>query len=70
MKDSIGNFENHTQSVERAVKGVSHASTTVIGQRRRDGLIRNIFKSRDMHSKTDTKKDLYGMIASTSASTD
>ena len=31
VKDSIGNFKNHTQSVESTVKGVSHVSTTVIG---------------------------------------
>ena len=58
----IGSFENHTQSVERTVKVVSQASKAVVGQRRRDGHIRCVFSSRKKHPKSDSRKDLAGLV--------
>ena len=47
----------HTQSVERAVKLVTQASSSVCDTKRRDGIIRNTLDSRAKMPKFETKKD-------------
>lgn len=51
------NFPCHTQAVERCVKLVTEASSSVCGSDARDGFIRNRLVSRAILPKFDTKSD-------------
>jgi len=50
-------FPCHTQSVERHVKLVTEASSTVCGEAKRDGYIRVKLESRKLMPQFDSKKD-------------
>ena len=52
----------HTQAVERAVKMVTEASASVIGEEERDGLIRQKVKSRSIIPKIESKKDALPLL--------
>ena len=52
----------HTQSCERAVKEVTHASACVFGAERRDGFIRARVQSRSAVPCMERKKDFEGLI--------
>ena len=58
----IGNFKCHTQAIERTVKEVTKASKAVVGQARRDGVIKSTLKSRALHPESNTKKHLVNMM--------
>ena len=53
---------SHTQSCERAVKEVTHASACVFGAERRDGFIRAKLQSRAVVPRMERKKDFEGLI--------
>lgn len=53
----VKDYPCHTQAVERAVKMVTEASTTVCGYERRDGAIKSRLESRSIMPKFETKKD-------------
>ena len=59
----VGKFISHTQSTERAVKLVTEAGAKVVGQNRRDGNIKATITSRRQHPKSNSKKDLVGLVA-------
>ena len=50
-------YPNHTQAVERNIKIVTEASSSVCGAVNRDGYIRNVIKSRQLMKSFDTKSD-------------
>ena len=52
----IPNFPCHTQAVERLIKLVTEASTSVVGNEARDGYIRNRIEGRKKLPKFETKK--------------
>ena len=47
----------HTQAVERGIRVISEAATSVIGHEARDGFIRQKMKSRKSVGPGHTKKD-------------
>ena len=49
-------FSNHTQAVERCIKMVTDASSTVVGQEARDGLIRSKIEGRKKLPNFETKR--------------
>lgn len=53
----IKDYPCHTQAVERAIKLVTQASSTVCDKNRRDGVIRSTLESRNLMPKFETKKD-------------
>lgn len=53
----IPGFPCHTQTVERHIKLVTEASSSVCGQVRRDGFIRSKIKSKSLVPKFETKKE-------------
>ena len=55
-------FPAHTQAVERLVREVTHACSSVTGHRRREGFIHARIGSRKVMSKTNTKSDLMIML--------
>ena len=59
---NLPKIPGHTQSCERAVKEVTHASACVFGAERRDGFIRARVKSRSAVPCMERKKDLEGLI--------
>lgn len=59
---TIPPYSAHTQSVERAIKIVTEASTKVYGFEKRDGLIKSKLSSRKLYSKSDAKSDLKKML--------
>ena len=58
----IGKFECHTQAVERTIKEVTKASKAVVGQRRRNGMVKATIKSRKLHPRSETKKDFINLV--------
>ena len=65
---SVPAFPCHTQAVERAIRLVSEASTSVVGEESRNGFIRQWIRSRKELGRYDTKKQYYGKIDSCCAS--
>lgn len=66
IKDSplqVADYPCHTQAVERAVRLVSEASASVIGQDARDGFIRQRIQSRKGLKMHATKKDFFSRLA-------
>lgn len=53
----VPKFPCHTQAVERSIKLVTEASTSVCGQIRRDGYIRTKLQSQNLMPSFETKKD-------------
>lgn len=53
----IVRFPCHSQAVERSIKLVTEASTSVCGQNQRDGYIRAKLTSQNLMPKFETKKD-------------
>ena len=58
----VPHYPCHTQAVERGVRLVSEASSQVIGQKARDGFIRQRIHSRKELKKFATKKDFYPKV--------
>ena len=54
---SLTHFVNHTQAVERVIKIVTDASSAVVGEDKRDGLIRARLKGKKLLPKFKSKKD-------------
>ena len=52
----------HTQPIERAVKEVTAASSSVYGEQRRDGCIRSRAANIEIMPVCSTKKDLLGLL--------
>jgi hypothetical protein len=52
----------HTQPIERAVKEVTAASSSVYGEERRDGWIRSRAANREIMPVCGTKRDLLGLL--------
>ena len=52
----------HTQPIERAVKEVTAASSSVYGEERRDGWIRSRAANREIMPMCSTKRDLFGLL--------
>ena len=50
-------FPCHTQAVERAIRLATEALLSVLGEEKRDSMIKNELKSRCEMSKFDSKKD-------------
>lgn len=59
LVELLEKFPCHTEAVERCVKLVTEASTSVCGQKKRDGLIRVRLLSRKNMPKFDTKSDYH-----------
>ena len=55
-------YYSHTQSIERAIKNVTNASSRVYGIEGCRGYIRSQILSRRVHDKCDTKADLVKML--------
>ena len=55
-------YNSHTQSIERAIKNVTNASSRVSDIDGCRGLIRSQISSRRLHDKSDTKTDLVKML--------
>ncbi|KAK4299397.1 hypothetical protein Pmani_001405 [Petrolisthes manimaculis] len=53
----LTSFCNHTQAVERCIKMVTDASSTVVGMEARDGLIRSKLEGRKKLPRFETKRD-------------
>merc|ERR1712121_276867 len=58
----VPHYPCHTQAVERGVRLVSEASSQVIGQKARDGFIRQRIHARKELKKFATKKDFYPKV--------
>ena len=52
----------HTQAVERGIRVITEAASSVIGQDSRDGFIRQKLKSRKDVGSCDSKKDFYPVL--------
>ncbi|KAK5643316.1 hypothetical protein RI129_007161 [Pyrocoelia pectoralis] len=57
----VPKFPCHTQPVERHIKLVTEASSSVCGHIRRDGFIRSKLHSLNLRPKFETKKDYNAM---------
>ena len=55
-------YPGHTQAVERGVKLTTEASTSVIGEEKRDGMIRQKINSRTLIPKFMAKKDALPLL--------
>ena len=64
----VPNYPCHTQAVERAVRLVSQASSKVVGQKARDGYIRQRIRARKELKKFATKQDFFPKIEAYSRS--
>ena len=60
----VPKYPCHTQAVERAIRLVSEASTSVVGFEARDGFIRQRIRSRKELNTFDSKKDYFPKIDS------
>ena len=58
----VPDYPCHTQAVERAIRLVTEASSSVIGQAARDGVIRQKIKTRKNLKTHATKKDFFPLI--------
>ena len=58
----VPNYPCHTQAVERAIRLVTEASSSVISQAARDGVIRQKIKARKNLKTHATKKDFFPLI--------
>ena len=55
-------YPGHTQAVERAVKLTTEASSSVIGEKQRDGMIHQKIQSRKIVKKFNTMKDTLPLV--------
>ena len=55
-------YPGHTQAVERAVKLTTEISSSVIGEKQRDGMIHQKIQSRKIVKKFDSKKDALPLV--------
>ena len=58
----VPNWCCHTQAIERCVKMVTEAATTVYSHEKREGIIRSQEASRNLMSKNQSKQDLVGLL--------
>ena len=58
----VPHYPCHTQAVERGIRPVSQASSSVVGQEARNGFIRQRIHARKELSKFDTKRDLFPKV--------
>ena len=64
----VPSYPCHTQAVERAVRLVSEASSKVVGQKARDGYIRQRIRARKELQKFATKRDFFQKVEAYSRS--
>ena len=55
----VPDYPCHTQAVERTIKLVTEAASSVIGQEARDGFMRQKIKSRKEIGRFDTKQEFF-----------
>ena len=58
----VPHYPCHTQAVERGIRLVSQASSSVVGQEARDGFIRQRIQARKELNKFDTKRDFFAKV--------